>query len=160
MLLDAAYDAETGTFSKAENTVVTQTEYDGQNRAVKSVDGKGIVTENTYDTEGRMTSVIQDASGSRITTTVSYTEPVSGENTSSAVITMAGGSKSRTVTDVQGQTVLESTIGGAHGGGAVLTPQARALLTAYRDYTAQVEAFAREQFAASLFAHWDPEQDL
>ena len=62
MLLDAAYDAETGTFSKAENTVVTQTEYDGQNRAVKSVDGKGIVTENTYDTEGRMTSVIQDAS--------------------------------------------------------------------------------------------------
>ena len=112
MLLDAAYDAETGTFSKAENTVVTQTEYDGQNRAVKSVDGKGIVTENTYDTEGRMTSVIQDASGSRITTTVSYTEPVSGENTSSAVITMAGGSKSRTVTDVQGQTVLESTIDG------------------------------------------------
>lgn len=66
----------------------------------------------------------------------------------------------RTAEEVFGCKLLESTIGGVHGGGAVLTPQARALLTAYRDYTAQVEAFAREQFDASLFAHWDPEQAL
>lgn len=69
MLLDAAYDAETGTFRKTENTVVTQTAYDGQNRGVKSVDGKGIVTENPYDIEGRMSSItrlpIPAASGIR-----------------------------------------------------------------------------------------------
>ena len=54
----------------------------------------------------------------------------------------------RTAEDVFGCKLLVSSIGGAHGGGAVLTPQAKRLLTAYQDYTAQVERFARESFEA------------
>ena len=38
----------------------------------------------------------------------------------------------RTAEDVFGCKLLVSTIGGAHGGGAVLTPQAERLLTAIR----------------------------
>lgn len=52
----------------------------------------------------------------------------------------------RTAEDVFGCKLLVSTIGGAHGGGAVLTPQAERLLAAYQAYTEQVNAFAQEKF--------------
>ncbi len=52
----------------------------------------------------------------------------------------------RTAEDVFGCRLLDSTIGGVHGGGAVLTPEANQLLGTYQAYAAEVEAFAQEQF--------------
>lgn len=52
----------------------------------------------------------------------------------------------RTAEDVFGCKLLKSTTGGVHGGGAVLTPEAKQLLEAYQAYAAEVEAFARERF--------------
>ena len=45
----------------------------------------------------------------------------------------------RTAEDVFGCKLLESTVGGQHGGGAVLTPEAERILAAYREYQADVE---------------------
>ena len=56
----------------------------------------------------------------------------------------------RTAEDVFGCKLLTSTIGGTHGGGAVLTPQAEQLLAAYRRYTADVSAYAAERFEDSF----------
>ena len=52
----------------------------------------------------------------------------------------------RTAEDVFGCKLLDSTIGGQHGGGAVLTPEAERLLAAYRAYQADVEQYARGRF--------------
>ncbi|WP_295583068.1 winged helix-turn-helix domain-containing protein [uncultured Oscillibacter sp.] len=49
----------------------------------------------------------------------------------------------RTAEEALGCKLLASTIGGAHGGGAVLTAEASALLAAYRRCTADVEAYAQ-----------------
>lgn len=43
--------------------------------------------------------------------------------------------------------LLDSTIGGRHGGGAALTAEAEELLNAYQALRAEVEAYARERFA-------------
>lgn len=69
----------------------------------------------------------------------------------------------RTAEDVFGCKLLISSIGGAHGGGAVLTPQAKHLLASYQAYVTQVETFAREQFdqyfgSSSEFAESDDEE--
>ena len=56
--------------------------------------------------------------------------------------------------------LLSSTIGGSHGGGAVLTPQAERLLAAYADYQAQVEAFAQEKFRESFAFYKELDKDL
>ena len=56
----------------------------------------------------------------------------------------------RTAEDVFGCSLLSSTIGGQHGGGAVLTPQAEQLLAAYRQYENQVKTFAQERFEESF----------
>jgi len=42
--------------------------------------------------------------------------------------------------------MLSSTIGGQHGGGAILTPQAEKLLAAYDRYCADVKAFSDARF--------------
>ena len=42
--------------------------------------------------------------------------------------------------------LLHSTIGGRHGGGAELTPEARQLLADYRRFTAEVDAYAQSRF--------------
>ena len=52
----------------------------------------------------------------------------------------------RTAEDVFGCKLLDSTIGGQHGGGAVLTSEAERLLGVYRAYQADVEAYARGRF--------------
>ena len=52
----------------------------------------------------------------------------------------------RTAEGVFGCKLLSSTIGGAHGGGAVLTPEAERLLAAYDAYCADVGAYAQEKF--------------
>lgn len=52
----------------------------------------------------------------------------------------------RTAEAVFGCKLLSSTIGGAHGGGAVLTPEARRLLAAYEAYVADVDAYSRKKF--------------
>ena len=52
----------------------------------------------------------------------------------------------RTAEDVFGCKLLESTVGGQHGGGAVLTPEAERILAAYRDYQADVDQYARGKF--------------
>jgi len=54
----------------------------------------------------------------------------------------------RTAEDVFGCKMLQSTIGGQHGGGAVLTPEAEQLLDAYTAYTEDIEAYAQKQFDA------------
>lgn len=56
----------------------------------------------------------------------------------------------RTAEEVFGCKLLASTIGGQHGGGAVLTPQAEQLLAAYEAYAAKVNAFAEAQFEDSF----------
>ena len=66
----------------------------------------------------------------------------------------------RTAESVFGCKLLSSTIGGNHGGGAVLTPQAKRLLAAYRAYQVQVEAFAREKFEEQFAFYKDLDQDL
>ena len=66
----------------------------------------------------------------------------------------------RTAEGVFGCKLLDSTIGGSHGGGAVLTPQAEQLLTAYRAYQDQVEAFAQEKFLEQFAFYKDLDKDL
>ena len=53
----------------------------------------------------------------------------------------------RTAEEVFGCKLLSSTIGGQHGGGAVLTPQAERLLAAYESYCADVEAYSLARFS-------------
>jgi len=52
----------------------------------------------------------------------------------------------RTAEAVFGCKLLDSTIGGKHGGGAVLTEDARQILSAYDAYSADVEAHAQAMF--------------
>ena len=52
----------------------------------------------------------------------------------------------RTAEDVFGCKLLDSTIGGRGGGGAVLTPEAERLLAAYEAYVADVTAHAQGKF--------------
>ena len=52
----------------------------------------------------------------------------------------------RTAEDALGYKLLSSTIGGRHGGGAALTEEAEALLSAYQALREEVAAFARERF--------------
>ena len=56
----------------------------------------------------------------------------------------------RTAEEVFGCKLLDSTIGGQHGGGAVLTPEAEHLLGAYRAYQADVEAYAQAKFESAF----------
>ena len=56
----------------------------------------------------------------------------------------------RTAEEVFGCKMLSSTIGGRHGGGAVLTPQAERLLAAYRTYEADVKRYSQEKFESSF----------
>ena len=56
----------------------------------------------------------------------------------------------RTAEEVFGCKMLSSTIGGHHGGGAVLTPQAERLLTAYRAYEADVKVYSQSKFYAAF----------
>ena len=51
-----------------------------------------------------------------------------------------------TAEEAFGCKLLSSTVGGVHGGGAVLTPEGRRLLDAYNAYLADVESYARRQF--------------
>ena len=52
----------------------------------------------------------------------------------------------RTAEAVFGCKLLASTIGGPHGGGAVLTPEAERLLAAYEAYCADVGTYAQGKF--------------
>lgn len=52
----------------------------------------------------------------------------------------------RSAEDAFGCKLLDSTIGGRNGGGAVLTAQAEALLDAYQALRAEVDAYARQRF--------------
>jgi len=52
----------------------------------------------------------------------------------------------RTAEDIFGCKLLDSTIGGPHGGGAALTPAAEQILAAYETYSNDVQAFARDHF--------------
>ena len=66
----------------------------------------------------------------------------------------------RTAEGVFGCKLLDSTIGGRHGGGAVLTPQAERLLAAYNDYVAEVKAFAEEKFDQHFWFYQELDKDL
>jgi len=54
----------------------------------------------------------------------------------------------RSAEDAFGCKLLQSTIGGRHGGGAVLTDEAEALLEAYQALRSEVDAYAQEHFHA------------
>ena len=56
----------------------------------------------------------------------------------------------RTAEEIVGCKLLDSTTGGAHGGGASLTAEAQRLLTAYNAYCEEVGAFAQSRFEAQL----------
>ena len=59
-----------------------------------------------------------------------------------------------------GYKLLESTIGGKHGGGAVLTAEAEKLLSAYQALQADVEAYSQEQFRLRFGAWLVQEEDI
>ena len=61
----------------------------------------------------------------------------------------------RTAEAVFGCKMLSSTIGGQHGGGAVLTSQAEQLLKAYRAYEADVISYARGKFEENFSFYRD-----
>lgn len=52
----------------------------------------------------------------------------------------------RTAEESLGYKLLDSTIGGRHGGGAALTEEAEALLAAYQALREEVSAYAQERF--------------
>ena len=56
----------------------------------------------------------------------------------------------RTAEDVFGCKLLTSTIGGQHGGGAVLTEEAHRLLDAYDAYYQDVLRYSEERFDAAF----------
>lgn len=56
----------------------------------------------------------------------------------------------RTAEGVFGCKLLSSTIGGQHGGGAVLTEQAVRLLNAYDAYCADVQAYSQNRFDSAF----------
>ena len=53
----------------------------------------------------------------------------------------------RTAEEVFGCPLLRSTTGGKNGGGAVLTPQGKRILTAYQECTADLNAYGKAKFA-------------
>ena len=55
--------------------------------------------------------------------------------------------------------LLASTIGGQHGGGAVLTPQAERLLSAYDAYVADVEAYCQSKFEDAFHFYRNLDQE-
>ena len=67
-------------------------------------------------------------------------------------ITMVG---IRTAESVFGCKMLSSTIGGLHGGGAVLTPQAEQILAAYKAYCADLEAYSQKKFESAFSFYRD-----
>lgn len=52
----------------------------------------------------------------------------------------------RTAEDGFGCKLLSSTIGGRHGGGAVLTPEGERILSAYERFAADINAYSQERF--------------
>ena len=56
----------------------------------------------------------------------------------------------RTAEEVFGCKLLDSTIGGQHGGGAVLTEEAHRLLDAYDAYYDDVRRYSEERFDAAF----------
>ena len=52
----------------------------------------------------------------------------------------------RSAEEALGRKLLDSTIGGRHGGGAALTEEAERLLAAYRALREETAAFAQERF--------------
>lgn len=64
----------------------------------------------------------------------------------------------RTAETVFGCKMLDSTIGGQHGGGAVLTPQAERLLAAYDKYCADVKAYSSARFDSAFQFYRDLDQ--
>lgn len=66
----------------------------------------------------------------------------------------------RTAEDIFGCKLLDSTIGGSHGGGAILTPEAEQILSAYESYCAEVQSFAWNQFDEhfAFFRTLDPQE--
>lgn len=65
----------------------------------------------------------------------------------------------RTAEDVFGCKLLDSTIGGHHGGGASLTPQAERLLEAYNRYTADVKAYSQSKFEEAFGFYRELDQE-
>lgn len=51
--------------------------------------------------------------------------------------------------------LLHSTIGGVHGGGAVLTEEAERLLTAYESYCADLRAYGEKRFEETFAFYRD-----
>ncbi|MCI2058392.1 MAG: LysR family transcriptional regulator [Oscillibacter sp.] len=62
-----------------------------------------------------------------------------------------------TCEEALGCKLLTSTIGGEHGGGAVLTEEGRALLSAYDRYCADVQAYCDQRFDAAFDHFRKPE---
>ena len=65
----------------------------------------------------------------------------------------------RTAEEVFGCKMLDSTTGGRHGGGAVLTAEAERLLAAYRVYQTDVDRYAQEQFKDAFGFYRDLDQE-
>ncbi|NCE97679.1 RHS repeat-associated core domain-containing protein [Emergencia sp. 1XD21-10] len=114
---DADYDREAKGCRPGEFSIQSKTFYNDQDQAVR-VDHSSFFNSDTmaYDIEGRLTEFVQDANVSAVKTSVSYADPTEGNEASSVTITMANGTKSRTVTNLSGQVISESTIGNAADG--------------------------------------------
>lgn len=65
----------------------------------------------------------------------------------------------RTAEEVFGCKLLDSTTGGRHGGGAVLTPQAERLLAAYQAYRSDVDRYAQGKFEEAFGFYRDLDRE-
>ena len=86
---------ENGSYAIGKDTIVTKQQHDDKGNVIKETDPKGVVTEYAYDDSGRVTQVIQDAEGGKLTTKAEYTTDA------------AGGTTSTTITDAKGHTSVE-----------------------------------------------------
>ena len=59
----------------------------------------------------------------------------------------------RTAEEGFGCKLLSSTIGGRHGGGAVLTPEGEQILAAYQRFSADINAYSQARFQEA-FQDW------
>ena len=96
-ILNPSYDAETGCFTVAENSITQSMIYDSKGNVISTTDGEGQTITYTYDTCGRVTKTTLPAnsSGSSNVTTVQY-DVRNADGTTSDIITDALGRTSVT----------------------------------------------------------------
>ncbi|MGN1166607.1 MAG: DNRLRE domain-containing protein [Lachnospiraceae bacterium] len=96
-------EVQNGDYILGTDTIVTKQEYDDKGNVTRETDAKGTVTEYVYDDSARVTEVVQDADGEKISTKASYATDAEGGRTTTTIID-AKGHQSVEVVDAAGLT--------------------------------------------------------